>query len=116
MLLSLLALGLLFAYFKYRRYARSTRNAPPLKSAVAAGSAPVRTGHSEERGTYAQRVRGWFGKREGKSGRRELQEGGSVDLEAGREVGHGRSGSVGSELTLAETLAEGEPGLRKMEA
>ncbi|MCJ1382324.1 hypothetical protein MMC17_005437 [Xylographa soralifera] len=143
-LLSLLTLGLAFAYFKYRHHKLPTRDAAvPLKSAIAAGSAPakadpVAAGHGPDRGTYAQRVRGFFNRYEGphragaggesrggkefstlrQSGRRDVWTEGDVDLEAGRELGHGRSGSVvsaGSETTLAEELAEGDSGVRKLE-
>ncbi|MCJ1432906.1 hypothetical protein MMC27_002264 [Xylographa pallens] len=137
-LLSLLCIGLAVAYFKHRHHK------PPLKSAIAAGSASadagyVPTSHNPGRGTCAERMRSFFSKREGleeagaagqsgrgtrfstlrQSVRRDPRTRGYVDLEAGREGGHGRNGSeasAGSELTLAEALAEGDSEARKLDA
>ncbi|MCJ1317611.1 hypothetical protein MMC15_002936 [Xylographa vitiligo] len=146
-LLSLLTIGLLFAYFKHRHHGPPT---PPVKSAIAAGSAPASTptradplpaGDVPSRGTCAQRMRSFFNSKNGgpervgaagEGGRganfstRRQSAGhdpwaeGYVDLEAGqelgREMGHGRSGSEVSELTLTEALAERGSGERKLEA
>ena len=48
--------------------------------------------------------------------RRDPRTKGYVDLEAGYELGHSRTGSVASETTLAEALAEGKSEERKLGA
>ncbi|MCJ1388402.1 hypothetical protein MMC18_001249 [Xylographa bjoerkii] len=140
-LLSLLTLGFVLAYFKHRH---PTRTPSPLNSAIAAGSAsakadPAPAGHVPDRVTFAQRMRGFFNKYESpartgavresggrkshstlrQSVRRDPRTKGYVDLEAGHGLGHGRSGSSmsgESEMTLTEALAEGELEDRKLGA
>ncbi|MCJ1284464.1 hypothetical protein MMC26_003796 [Xylographa opegraphella] len=124
-LVSLLILGLLFAYYKHRHHTPLARRAPrpPLKSAIAAGSVAPTVHKTDRSVSLAQRVRGFFASKEGRerigvvgeegkfatlrqSVRRDPRARGYVDLEAGRE----REGSeryAGSEVTLAEALAEG---------
>ncbi|MCJ1397843.1 hypothetical protein MMC11_001039 [Xylographa trunciseda] len=138
LLLALLTLGVLFAHFKHRHHQKRALASAIAAGSAPANADPACEDRVPDRDTFVQRVRGFCGVtskgpaaaaaaqtgtlRESRGGRgfstlrqsvrRDPRARGYVDLEAGQELGHVRSGSAASgasEVTLTEGLVEGQP-------